>query len=359
LVYGKKESQGEKKESEGLLSKIWPFRKRKSRSEDEILEEIEGAPADGRQRGASEEGKSDLVTAPMLNELESHLEHSFSKVQQEAEEAKGELPTPRAKAFVDGLMSEILTEKSRLTELAKSIGNTIRSKEQELKNRERSFHNELANRDQVLKQKDFNLARLKEQLAQANVAIERLKAASNVGPDRSKTEQKLTMANNLLKTVREENHALKTKIDEMKSQLSLAQTVSMSRGPSVSEYTAVKGKVDQLQRQADELKRANQLLQEKLDKRPDMAAAAESEARKKLDAANATLAESRKLNDKLTSQIVKLKMEEARLKQELTRAQTQAKAKNLATNKAAAAAMKPPPGSKGGKGSPPGSSSAA
>lgn len=206
----------------------------------------------------SEAGK---IVNTMLNELEKGgLEKTVKKVQREAEEMKSDFKSQRAKMWVDGLVGDIITEKARLKDMAKKTGLAVRQKELEFKTKERTYLDELKRREESLKQKENTIVRLKDQLSQMNLSLERARSQGANSTAEAQLKKRFNHQKTLLDSVKDENGALKRKLEEMQRSLSIAKAAQSNAG----EAAQLKEKIDQSNRQLEEARRQNSTLLEKL-----------------------------------------------------------------------------------------------
>lgn len=311
------DEEGEEEEQEtfidatrGFLGKVWPFKKKASTEEDE--DESEGEEEDSdtessdadpnlevtKLRKKARAGRGDVsaealemeaalagatasnetveepesAAAPkqseagkivntMLNELDKGgLEKTVKKVQREVEEMKSDFKSQRAKMWVDGLVGDIITEKARLKDMAKKTGLAVRQKELEFKTKERTYLDELKRREESLKQKENTIVRLKDQVSQMNLSLERARSQGANSNSEAQLKKRFSHQKTLLDSAKDENSALKRKLEEMHRSLSIAKAAQSNAG----ETAQLKEKVDQSNRQLEEARRQNSTLLDKL-----------------------------------------------------------------------------------------------
>jgi DNA repair exonuclease SbcCD ATPase subunit len=278
--------------------------------------------------GESAEGTAE---AEMLQQFGGEMERSFKQADENVNELRKEINTPRAKRLLDGLMGELVGERSKVQEIAKKLNLTIRQKEIEFRNKNQVVTEELRRANEQLKQKTFALSRSKEQLTQALMAAERLKmnGGAGVGEDGAAYKQKFTQQSKLLANVKNENLTLMSKIEELKDLLNTEKMSSKSRGPSIQDFSSLQGRYERAQRQADEFKRTNQQLLERLNEQQrkglGSAGASVDEMRKRLEAATKIVANNKKDQERLNQKIEDMRREELRLKGDLNKAVTELK----------------------------------
>jgi len=262
------------------------------------------------------------------DELVREIERGkFNKMVQNAREEstriKEEIKSTKAKAWVDGLMTELTNEKARLNELAKKLNQSIKQKEHEFKIRETAFQEELRRRDDLIKQKTFAVNHLRDQLAQAQEMMEKMKPYQRAAEEVPMLKQKNETTQKLLNTMKEENAQLQKKMIELRSTSTVdTGTGVKAKGPSYEEFTQIKGKLGQAQKQVEEFKKANVMLMEKLEasKRDRGANTASSEdMRKKLEMAVKSATDAKKEAERSAARTDALQKEERRLKSEISK----------------------------------------
>ncbi len=315
---GEAESSDEDEEEEVVVTK-------KGKKKKVVVEEEE-APLEATTSAASSAafGETDAATRAIIAEFQTEkLDQTLEKAQKEAAEIKAEMGSPRAKRWVDGLMQELVQEKARLHEASKKLNSTMRSRELEFRNREASLTEELRRRDEMIRQKTNALNRAKDQVTQVTIAAERNKSSKGSGGEDGHFKQKYGLSQKMLTSAKEENQSLQEKISELKNQLMSAQMASSKRNqPSIAEYSALQAKFEREKRQADELKKANVLLQERVSEaaKKERVAGSNEDARKQLDVANKRVALTQKEAEKLALQLEESQRESVRLQMELNKA---------------------------------------
>ncbi len=358
-----------------FLKNIWPFRRKKGSGEEQAegdpaletsaeegkVDEIGANAAPSAEKASNEPKKFETARArrqrtgadrasgaeDLVSELEGGgLNKTLARAQKEAAQIAKDA---RSKKWVDGLMKELVAEKAGLRDMAQKLNHSIKQKEHELKSQMMAMQEELRKKDEALKQKNAALNRSKEQLAHVSANIEKLKQSSGSGDENFK--QKFNMTQNLLNASKDENAALKKKLDEMK--LKLDSAAMKNRGANTAEIAAMKTKADRLQRQVDEFKRTNHELAEKLaeatNAKKNAAVSNADEMKKRLEAAVKMSTVAQKEADQLALRVEELQREEARLKKELERANTELKfLKGGGAKKPGGSAGGPPAGTPAG-----------
>ncbi|OFZ35315.1 MAG: hypothetical protein A2070_10710 [Bdellovibrionales bacterium GWC1_52_8] len=255
------------------------------------------------------------------------LEKALTKAASESQEIKKEIGSERAKHWVDGMMGEILSEKALLVDKAKHVNTAIRQKELEFRNRQATLLEEIKRRDESIRQKDNLIIRLKEQLAEMTMIVERIRNGSS-SIDSIRHKQKVEMTQKMLKTSKAENLALVAKIEDLRAQLANVSQASKASNLTSAELSTMRIRFDHVNRQCEEFKKANHLLSEKLAlvKREKAAVGGGTEElKRRMELAMQTANAHQKDAEEYRLKSEELKREEVRLKMELGRAQTEIK----------------------------------
>lgn len=266
----------------------------------------------------------DDVSGNFLVELqEGSFERMISRAQKESDDVRKEISSARAKRWVDGLMTEMMEEKARLQEFAKKVNQTVKQREFDFKKREIAYDEAIKKRDSLLRQKNAALSRAKDQVSMLSQNIDKLKAGPGAGREDSHAKQKLEMANRLVGVHKDQNIQLQKRVDDLTEKLAGLQSGLKARGSA--ETNELREKSDRLSRQVDELRRANQGLQEKLTdatvrpgKGVPASPATAEELRRKLEAAMKVAAQHQRDAEMKQLRVEELERESDRLQKELT-----------------------------------------
>jgi hypothetical protein len=263
---------------------------------------------------------SDSELLKLLKQIENGgFTTAIDKAKLDAAQLTKDIGSPRAKRFIEGMVSSLVTEKSKLLDVAKKLNTSIRQKELEFKNKERGLQEEIRRREELLKQKDNHIVRTKDQISQISVQLERLKQNASQGSESTALKQKFRMSQKMLQITKEENQVLSKKIDDLKQQLMTAQSNKL--GPSTNDFGDVKAKLDRTLKQVEELKRANLHLSEKVSEKSKKDKGGTpgniDDLKRKLDVAQRLSSASEKEVEKLQLRIEEGSREEARLKKEV------------------------------------------
>lgn len=340
-----------------LFGKVWPFKKKiEPAPETDSTFQVIDDPSTGAVKkktksakaalnegveDASDEPIEDAAANSLLQEIRGgHFDQLVSRVQKESADIKNELTSAKAKQWIDGFMGELIAEKARLHEMAKKLNASIRQKENEYKKRQAEIQSEVKTRDDLIRQKSYALGKSKEQLMQLTTELNNLKANSKMNGADGIVKQKLNHVQKMLSSAKDENAVLNKKLEDLKTQLTVAQQQAKARVSTQSELAGLQAKLDRAQRQAEEFKRTNQQLADQLNEAKrdrGSSGASVDDLKKRLEAAVKIMNVNKKENDRLTSKLDEMRREEMKLKMELARAQTELKAAKAAK----ASALKP------------------
>ena len=302
------------------------FTRKKDKAESE---QSDSAPAIAKADAAPMEEAlpdelGDPVTGKILRAQVEHLEETIEKMRRESQSLKNDATNARAKKWADGMVGELLAEKARINDMGKKLNVSFRQKQLEFKNKETVLREELRRKEEQLRQKTYALDRSREQGSQMNVTIERTRTQHQGGSEESQMRQKLGFTQKLLQNEKNDNIQLIRKVEELKDQLMVAQSTSVSkpRGLGDADLATMKTRFDRLSKQNDEFKRANQLLAEKLNEiqKPKPGSMSNDELRKKLETAMRLAANYQRDGDQFRIKVEELQKQETRLKGELNRA---------------------------------------
>ncbi|HUP57015.1 MAG TPA: hypothetical protein VM598_06150 [Bdellovibrionota bacterium] len=336
----------------GFLSKVLPFGKAPAEvpevedlDDDEIPEaqlrdgEIDETEAIEEELSVTTEEKKPVEaqaessgTEKLLTELQVEvggIDRTLAKAAEQASELKRQTQNDRAKRWVDGLMGELLAEKSRLHDLAKQLHMSVRQKENDFRMRERALQEEIRKREEAIKQRTHQLGRTKDQLTQANMMIERFKSGNLASSDDAHFKQKHAHMQRLLAAAKEEASKHKAEIDDLRAELTSLR-LSAKKPTGAAELKQLQDKVDRISRLNDDLKHQNQQLitkiakkeREKDTQRPAAIGQAE-EMKKKLEISSRQVAAAQRDAEQFKLRFEEGQKEETRLKAEILRLQRQ------------------------------------
>lgn len=248
---------GDSKEKESkwnVLGKLNPFKKKEDASSEEA-------------GGSTEPAASEKIAEPKKEEdreLEEYLRQSgigesFEQMVQRVTQA-GEKES-RGKKWTEGLIAELAQEKTRWIESVRKMGQSFRQKELQLLQSEQALREEIRKRDEVLRQKSSATTRLKDQLTEALLTVERLKLSSQASPELAQVKMKNSQLQQTLSKARDEIMNLNRKIEELRS----VNQVSQSRvaGGIKPDVQALQMRLDRANMQLEEFKKLNKSMAEK------------------------------------------------------------------------------------------------
>jgi len=350
-----------------LLSKIWPFKKGAKGDEKPAADATAGpaAPvAPGAEAAPEQTVPAEIDEAiddaePENDELvreikQGQMAQALSKATTELDEIRKEA-SPRAQKWMEGLVGDLVSEKARLSDVAKKYNLQVRKKEIEIRRRESTLQNQISKKNEELRQKDNAIMHFKEQLATVTRKLDAAKVVKKTSDDGEIFKQKYHETQRQLANSKDEASKLQKKMNDLKAQISTLQANlrAKSAAPANSAETAgLKSNYEKVQRQAEELRDANARLQAQLaEANEKMKGTAEPPAKtddaKRLSAmleqASKNLIRVQRDADTQKKQKGDLEKENARLKMEM-------KQLRLALNQAQAKAAGPvkPSGKPGG-----------
>lgn len=365
------DGQPEKPGFKGLLQKVWSLRKKiklpageaasasaveeKAGKEQAVSSSSLAAPADKDQEKQvlprTEAGQTESELAQIISQIEDEASKDVLKnAKEKSGESQPEIENVKAKAWVDGMVSELLAEKAKISELTKKMTMTIRQRELEFKRKEVTLQQELQSAEKTIRLKNTALDHAKSQLSQLQLNMEKLKGNSGSKVEEEGIKRRQSMSQKLLSLSKEENARLTARIEELRSQLAVAQMAAKSKTATSSPPTEVSGlklKNERLMRQSEELRKLNEQLSdrikqitEKMEKEKKSASAESTgDLAKRLEASMKRVSGFQKENEQLKLAVDELRREEDRLRAELKRAQLEGKNAKI-----------PNPGSSGGTG---------
>lgn len=355
-----------------FLSKIWPFKKSANAdvppvaavpdrgSVAETGTPTAEVPGTGLE-GATEE--SEHENDELVREIkQGQMAQALNKATTELDEIRKEA-SPRAQKWMEGLVGDLVSEKARLSDVAKKYNLQVRKKEIEIRRRESTLQNQITKKNEELRQKDNAILHFKEQLATVTRKLDAAKVVKKSSDDGEIFKQKYHETQRQLATSKDEASKLQKKMNDLKAQISTLQAnlrAKSSTPVNSAENAGLKSNYEKVQRQADELRDANARLQaqlaeanEKLKGAAEQATKSDEskrlsamleQASKNLVRAQRDADSSKKLKGDLEKENARLKMEMKQLRHALTQAQVKAAGPVKSPTK--------PGGSKPGAGSP-------
>jgi hypothetical protein len=288
----------------------------------------------------------------LVKEMESGTFHAkMSKSKEELDAIRDRIKDERVKAWADGMMSEIMREKARLAEMARSLNQSVRAKEADFNRKAQYLKQEVLNREEQIRKAQLATTRVREQLSLVNSSSERLKVQiSNLETQEAAGRQKVQASERLLQVAKEETQAAQRLAENLKSQLAQSGSAAKKVELVQKELLAAKAQTEKAVKQLDDLKKLNSQLTEKLTAATQSTSGAggTEDLKRKLEAAGRLTAVHKKEAETFKSKMETSIKEEARLRSEVTKLQAEVKRmKTLSEMNASAAARKP--GGSGGK----------
>lgn len=332
-----KEEKFEKRESELIEAEKTIEEELKQLNIDH--KEFESADKEGNEKKKSVTARDSEIFVSKMRGFDDVL----NRANQEIHELVKETKSDRAKRLADGLIQEIITEKSRLSDLARSLDHAIRKNEHESAFKVRGYKEELKRRDLLLKQKETILMQTKIQLQQVQMKLDELKKHKIVRTYTGDTElqKKLDSTQSQLKTSKDENVVMQKKIEELKrdnAQVQANMNAQKIQVTSSQELLASKMKLDMSNKQLDEFKRQNRQLMDRLVRAENKRAASNvsqvDELKMKLDQAMKAMLTKKKEVESYRLKLTHAEEKEANLKKELLKVQNELRAAKVGASAA-------------------------
>ncbi|MBN19671.1 MAG: hypothetical protein CL678_00180 [Bdellovibrionaceae bacterium] len=232
-----------------FLKKVWPFSQGEKSMEEEIEEsslEIKDGEED-EEFEDSEESTSKENSPLVLEELIEKLERNRSRLEKKFKDVK-------TKNWFDKVVKEFSQEKNYLRNIDKKIKNLEQKKALELKNLEETLRKEIEEKNGEIQ----NLERKFAHESGEEVATVQSGTQGSSDPLSKKVEH----LNRLLKQYQAKNDDLTKKLNESRDQI---QQVKFGRHNKMSaEIGELKRKYEKSSKQAEEYRRLNQQLMDKL-----------------------------------------------------------------------------------------------
>ena len=215
-------------------------------------------------------------------------------------------------------MGDLFGEKSRLQDLAKKMNLAHRQRDMEFKNREVAFQEELRKKEELVRQKENGMNRARDTVSQLSNQLDRLRESTQTSTEDSLLRQKFNSAQKTLLLTKEKNAELERKIDEQRITI---QNAKQQRGPTFAELSDLKEKYERTLRQADEFKKSNQKLMDRLNesKKDRGASGGVEELKKRLDSAMKVAMTNQQDAESLRRTLEEKQREELRLKKDFAR----------------------------------------
>lgn len=309
-----------------------------------------------------------------MDNLRQQIEEQALRLGSKSEEGLGvqaNAPSGTAQTMSKGILEEALKEKAALAEKVRQIDDHLRKREFDYKTQEASLIEQVRLKEEAVKQKQFGMDKMKEMLATMMENLERYKKMAASSISEAEMKMKLAASEKLVSVAKDNNEKMSKRADELQKKWSEEFS---TRSQAQEELSRKKREVDELQKKlaessvkgvdpkemaevtaardratkvAEELRRQNKELQEKLNAQLgaiNKTAAAKSGPTKQGDALDAEtkhkLEQAAKLNKALQDDLNRqkkrfddLKLEETKLRVEVAKLQNQLKnaGKNQAT----------------------------
>ncbi len=307
---------------------------------------------DSEEAASAESADAELTSNKLINEINGGgLDKIVAQTKEQLEKAKKD--PVQAKKIIDNMMGEVMSEKSRLLELAKKLNLSIRQKELTFKNQEQTYQAELRRSSEALKQKESALTHMKGQAAQTSAMIEQLKSANQVNAEDLQFKHKYAQQQKVVASLKEENIAVQAKFDELKSQHNSLKLNAGAKQNSL-ETQDLNTKLERAQKQADEYRKQYQFAMEKLrEKKPtENQGVNTEEMKRRYDAALKMASQSKKEAETMRTKFDEMKRDEVRQRLELAKVQEENRRNSEELKKLRDTRIRPGSGNKPGGAAP-------
>ena len=309
--------------------------KSKESAKDDSKKESKAASVQESEAAESDDEKSVKSDDPgekaesLANDIEAGTFHKkMEKAKDELDEIRNRMKDERVKAWADGMMSEIMKEKARLGEMAKSLNQAFRAKEAEFSRKSQFLKQEVLNREDQIRKGQIAVGRVREQLALVNSGSERLKVQiSTLEQQESAARQKMQAAERLTQVAKEDSMALQRQVENLKAQALQSGSQGKKLELVQKELVSTKALVEKANKAADDMKKQNLALAEKLNTATQATSGAggTEDLKRKLEAAGRVAAVHKKEAETFKGKLETTMKEEARLRAEVTKLQTEMK----------------------------------
>ncbi len=300
----------------------------------------------------------------LAKDIESGTFHQkMEKAKDELEAIRSRMKDERVKAWADGMMADIMKEKARLGEMARNLNQAFRAREADFNRKSQFMKQEILNREDQIRKGHLAVARVREQLSLSNSNSERQKVQMGVlETQESAARQKFQAAERLVQVAKEETASMQRQVENMKQQALQSGSQGKKLELVQKELLTSKSQVEKALKLAEDMKRSNALLTEKLNATTQATSGAggTEDLKRKLEAAGRLTAAHKKEAETFRTKMEGTLKEEARLRSEVTKLQAEMKRMKALSNMTAApvASANPPqptgtapkkPGTPGGK----------
>lgn len=228
--------------------------------------------------------EASLEVEKLVASSEKEFESQISIAQKVME--KVQMPD-KAREYMNRALSELTKNRAELDTKITEITGKWRAAQLDFKNKQTALGTEIKKLEEQLRQKEVALVKSKETLSRTAKAMEEYKLKALANPD-AEVAHKLSQITTLLEKSKEQNEKLQSRLDDVQKKLSTEmaargaastensklhkQVDDLSRKLAeaeknknvVKEDPAMKAELDRANKQIDELKKQQKMLQEKL-----------------------------------------------------------------------------------------------
>ncbi len=281
------EDEEEDEEESGLgrflkkknFKKLFSFKKKKDKKrtenedeEDDIDLDIEDSGDDESESEKQGEYESEEETKEIKkivdpSEVAKNLEkfgrggsfdHTLKNAEKTFDKVKNQIKSPKVKKFMHNFLEDLTKEKAKFMEMVKELNRSVRQKELQFKNGEKILEEELKRREEKLKLKDREIQRVKDQVSQLTMNIERMRTQTASAAADAQYKKKFNHTKNMLNVSHDDNKKLKKEIGDLKSQLNIAKKVKTGV-PSEADIESQKKSMERMQKAIEEQKKQNNI----------------------------------------------------------------------------------------------------
>ncbi|MCC7442348.1 MAG: hypothetical protein IT285_11985 [Bdellovibrionales bacterium] len=329
-----------------LLGKMGPVKKPKVESaEDQPT--AQGAEAEtsaeaadaGEEKGEADESSLgdetiDLKDVPdektairtLLMEIDKGgLERAIEGLKKDTAGISGDKNAKRFKRVAEDVLQLLTAEKAKLYSLTRKLNWSVKRRDMEFKNKEKALLEELKRREEMLKKKDTVVSHVRSQMAQLNMNMERLKNTASSAVEDGQFRKRFEHLQKLYTAGKDESMRNLREIDRLKKQLTTARFQAASQStPAEGELVQLRESADKFKRQAEEFKRMNKQLVDRISqlekhKASSLAGGRMEEMRERLDQAMRAVTSSKGETEGLKAKLQGAEGESKRLEQELAK----------------------------------------
>ncbi len=276
------------------LRKIWPFGKKQEEEEEDEEEDDDEDEEDSEEDSEDEDEDEDQVDGPQSSSANRKMAQQTVEMEEEASDPSkpsaphgdpkelaknlelmleaGELPKvvenatktfeqikaeapPKMRKFMDGFLGDLTREKAKLVELSRQLSRAARQREIDFHNKERVLEEELKRRDEAMKSKDRDQQRMKDQLGQMTMNMERVRSAATSAAADAQYKKKFNHMKSVLTQNQDEATKLKRELEVVKTKLNSAMSDKTAQNVNELEHQTTKKNLERIQKLLDEQKK--------------------------------------------------------------------------------------------------------